>query len=119
MIGGAITVNGFTVISVRLPNNVSGGDLRTVATDIKNRLGDEAGVVALASENEGGKTPFIVGATKAAVARGIKAGDLVKTISGYVDGKGGGKPDMAQGSGANAEGLQAAFNALRDELEKA
>ncbi|KKO77215.1 alanine--tRNA ligase [Corynebacterium striatum] len=119
MIGGAITVNGFTVISVRLPNNVSGGDLRTVATDIKNRLGDEAGVVVLASENEGGKTPFIVGATKAAVARGIKAGDLVKTISGYVDGKGGGKPDMAQGSGANAEGLQAAFNALRDELEKA
>ncbi|OFT54325.1 alanine--tRNA ligase [Corynebacterium sp. HMSC06C06] len=119
MIGGATTVNGFTVISVRLPNNVSGGDLRTVATDIKNRLGDEAGVVVLASENEGGKTPFIVGATKAAVARGIKAGDLVKTISGYVDGKGGGKPDMAQGSGANAEGLQAAFNALRDELEKA
>ena len=119
MISGAITVNGFTVISVRLPNNVSGGDLRTVATDIKNRLGDEAGVVVLASENEGGKTPFIVGATKAAVARGIKAGDLVKTISGYVDGKGGGKPDMAQGSGANAEGLQAAFNALRDELEKA
>ncbi|MGN6018520.1 alanine--tRNA ligase [Corynebacterium striatum] len=119
MIGGAITVNGFTVISVRLPNNVSGGDLRTVAIDIKNRLGDEAGVVVLASENEGGKTPFIVGATKAAVARGIKAGDLVKTISGYVDGKGGGKPDMAQGSGANAEGLQAAFNALRDELEKA
>ena len=119
MIGGAITVNGFTVVSVRLPNNVSGGDLRTVATDIKNRLGDEAGVVVLASENEGGKTPFIVGATKAAVARGIKAGDLVKTISGYVDGKGGGKPDMAQGSGANAEGLQAAFNALRDELEKA
>lgn len=119
MIGGAITVNGFTVISVRLPNNVSGGDLRTVATDIKNRLGDEAGVVVLASENEGGKTPFTVGATKAAVARGIKAGDLVKTISGYVDGKGGGKPDMAQGSGANAEGLQAAFNALRDELEKA
>ena len=40
----------------------------------------------------------------------------MKTISGYVDGKGGGKPDMAQGSGADAAGLEAAFNAVRDEL---
>ena len=99
------------------PKGVNGGDLRTLASDIKNRLGDVAGVVVLASENEGGKLPFIVGATKAAIERGVKAGDLVKLVSGYVDGKGGGKPDMAQGSGANAEGLQAAFDAVRDELE--
>ena len=116
MIQGASEVNGFTVVSVKLPNGVNGGDLRTLASDIKNRLGDVAGIVALASENEGGKLPFIVGATKAANERGVKAGDLVKTISGYVDGKGGGKPDMAQGSGARPDGLQAAFDALRDEL---
>ena len=117
MISGATTVNGFTLVSVKLPNGVNGGDLRTLASDIKNRLGDAAGVVVLASENEGGKLPFIVGATKLAIERGVKAGDLVKVISGYVDGKGGGKPDMAQGSGANAEGLQQAFDAVRDELE--
>ncbi|MDK8763243.1 alanine--tRNA ligase [Corynebacterium sp. MSK218] len=116
MIAGATDVNGFSVISVKLPNGVNGGDLRTLASDIKNRLGDTAGIVVLASENEGGKMPFIVGATKAANERGVKAGDLVKTISGYVDGKGGGKPDMAQGSGADAAGLDAAFNAVRDEL---
>ncbi|TRX32853.1 alanine--tRNA ligase [Corynebacterium guaraldiae] len=117
MISGATTVNDFTLVSVKLPNGVNGGDLRTLASDIKNRLGDVAGVVVLASENEGGKLPFIVGATKPAVERGVKAGDFVKVISGYVDGKGGGKPDMAQGSGANAEGLQQAFDAVRDELE--
>ena len=116
MIQKASEVNGFTVVSVKLPNGVNGGDLRTLASDIKNRLGDVAGIVALASENEGGKLPFIVGATKATNERGVKAGDLVKTISGYVDGKGGGKPDMAQGSGARPDGLQAAFDALRDEL---
>ncbi|KHO29248.1 alanine--tRNA ligase [Corynebacterium minutissimum] len=116
MIAGATDINGFSVISVKLPNGVNGGDLRTLASDIKNRLGDAAGIVVLASENEGGKMPFIVGATKAANERGVKAGDLVKTISGYVDGKGGGKPDMAQGSGADAAGLEAAFNAVRDEL---
>ena len=116
MIAGATDINGFSVISVKLPDGVNGGDLRTLASDIKNRLGDAAGIVVLASENEGGKMPFIVGATKAANERGVKAGDLVKTISGYVDGKGGGKPDMAQGSGADAAGLEAAFNAVRDEL---
>ena len=117
MISTAKTVNDFRVVAVKLPKNVNGGDLRTLASDIKNRLGDVAGVVVLASENEGGKLPFIVGATKAAIERGVKAGDLVKLVSGYVDGKGGGKPDMAQGSGANAEGLQQAFDAVRDELE--
>ena len=116
MISTAKTVNDFRVVAVKLPKNVNGGDLRTLASDIKNRLGDVAGVVVLASENEGGKLPFIVGATKAAIERGVKAGDLVKLVSGYVDGKGGGKPDMAQGSGANAEGLQAAFDAVRNEL---
>ncbi|PCC82825.1 alanine--tRNA ligase [Corynebacterium accolens] len=119
MVNSAVEVNGFSVVATRLPNNVSGGDLRTVATDLKNRLGDKPGVVVLASENEGGKLPFIAGVTKAAIERGIKAGDLVKLFAGYIDGKGGGKPDMAQGSGANAAGLPAAFNALRDELEKA
>lgn len=119
MVNSAVEVNGFSLVATRLPNNVSGGDLRTVATDLKNRLGDKPGVVVLASENEGGKLPFIAGVTKAAIERGIKAGDLVKLFAGYIDGKGGGKPDMAQGSGANAAGLPAAFNALRDELEKA
>ena len=116
MIAGATDVNGFSVVAAKLPNGVNGGDLRTLASDIKNRLGDVAGIVALASENEGGKMPFIVAATKAANERGVKAGNLVKTISGYVDGKGGGKPDMAQGSGATPAGLDAAFNAVRDEL---
>ena len=117
MISGATIVNDFTVVSVKLPKGVNGGDLRTLASDIKNRLGEAAGVVVLASENDGGKLPFIVGVTKAAIERGVKAGDLVKVVSSYVDGKGGGKPDMAQGSGTNAEGLQQAFDAVRDELE--
>ncbi|OFN77727.1 alanine--tRNA ligase [Corynebacterium sp. HMSC074E01] len=117
MISTANTINDFTLVAAKLPKGVNGGDLRTLASDIKNRLGDVAAVVVLASENEGGKLPFIVGATKAANERGVKAGDLVKVVSGYVDGKGGGKPDMAQGSGANVEGLRQAFDAVRDELE--
>ncbi|WP_460490607.1 DHHA1 domain-containing protein, partial [Corynebacterium nasicanis] len=79
------------------------------------RLAGRPGVVVLASA-DGDKLPFIVGATQEAIELGAKSGDLVKLLSGYVDGRGGGKPDMAQGSGANAAGLDAGFHAVREEL---
>lgn len=105
----------FTVLTHRLPDGVSGGDLRTMATDLRGRLSGRPGVVVLASADDG-KVPFIVGATREAVELGVKSGDLVKLLSGYVDGRGGGKPDMAQGSGANPAGLDAGFHAVREEL---
>ncbi|AJE33302.1 alanyl-tRNA ligase [Corynebacterium humireducens NBRC 106098 = DSM 45392] len=111
----AVEAGQFTVLTHRLPDGVSGGDLRTVATDLRGRLAGKPGVVVLASA-DGGKLPFIVGATKEAIELGVKSGELVKLLSGYVDGRGGGKPDMAQGSGSNAEGLDAGFRAVREEL---
>ena len=111
----AVEAGQFTVLTHRLPDGVSGGDLRTVATDLRGRLAGKPGVVVLASV-DGGKLPFIVGATKEAIELGVKSGELVKLLSGYVDGRGGGKPDMAQGSGSNAEGLDAGFRAVREEL---
>ena len=44
----------------------------------------------------------------------IKAGDVVKEIAPLVAGRGGGKPDLAQGSGTDAAGIDAALNRLRD-----
>ncbi|QGU04713.1 alanine--tRNA ligase [Corynebacterium comes] len=115
LVSQATEVGKFTVLTHRLPDGVSGGDLRTAATDLRGRLSGKPGVVVLASADDG-KLPFIVGATKEAVELGVKSGDLVKLLSGYVDGRGGGKPDMAQGSGTNADGLEAGFRAVREEL---
>lgn len=112
----AVEINGFTVLTVQLPKGTAAGDLRTVATDLRGRLSEREGIVVLGSEDEKGKAPFIVGATKAAIARGVKSGDLVKLLGGYVDGRGGGKPDMAQGSGNDATGFKAGFEALKTEL---
>ncbi|MGD7001175.1 alanine--tRNA ligase [Corynebacterium halotolerans] len=112
----ATEVNGFTVLAVQLPKGTAAGDLRTVAADLRGRLGERDGVVVLGAEDDKGKAPFIVGATKSAVARGVKSGDLVKLLGGYVDGRGGGKPDMAQGSGADPAGFTAGFEAVKDEL---
>lgn len=61
--------------------------------------------------------PFVVGATKEAVARGVASGHLVGVFGSHVGGRGGGKPDMAQGSGNDASGLEAAFVAVVNELE--
>ena len=115
LIDRAVEAGRFTVLTHRLPDGVSGGDLRTVASDLRGRLAGRPGVVVLASADNG-KLPFIVGATREAVELGAKAGDLVKLLSGYVDGRGGGKPDMAQGSGSDADGLDAGFHAVREEL---
>ena len=110
------TVGATKLVAVQLAGGMNAGDLRTLASDLKGKLGSEQGVVVLATADESGKVPFVVAATSTAVDAGIKSGDLVKTLSGYVDGRGGGKPDMAQGSGSNAEGLQAGFNAIREQL---
>lgn len=115
-VSAAHEVNGFRVVAEVLPDGVNGGDLRTVATDIRNRMRDDAAVIVFGSNN-GGKFPFIVAATTAAVECGVKAGDLVKTFGQYVNGKGGGKPDMAQGSGATPDGAQAGFDAVKSVLE--
>ncbi|WP_296202607.1 alanine--tRNA ligase [uncultured Corynebacterium sp.] len=116
-VAAAREVNGFQTIMLRLPEGTDGNDLRTVATDLKNRLKDHDGVIALGAKN-GEKFSFIIATTPSAVERGVKAGDIVKLFGEYVDGRGGGKPDMAQGSGQLAEGAERGFDAVKDMLEK-
>lgn len=106
----------YELLAVQLPAGTAAGDLRTVAQTLKGRLAGKAAVVVV-SAIDGEKLPFVVAVTDEGQAQGAKAGDLVKLIGGYVDGRGGGKADMAQGSGAKASGWQAAVNAVREELK--
>ncbi|WP_314973927.1 DHHA1 domain-containing protein, partial [Corynebacterium matruchotii] len=108
--------NGIIVASAVLPDGTTAGDLRTLAADVKNHLAGEAGVVLLASSTSDGKVPFVVAATKEAIARGANAGTIVKTLNPYIDGRGGGKPDMAQGSGSNPDGLPEGLKAASDHI---
>ncbi|ALC06034.1 Alanine-tRNA ligase [Corynebacterium deserti GIMN1.010] len=109
-------IAGVTTLLLRVKDNTNAGDLRTIATTLKDKLGDREGVVVLASDNDG-KVPFVVAATKSAVARGAHAGNLVKLVGSYIDGRGGGKADLAQGSGTNIAGLESGFAAIRSEIE--
>ncbi len=60
--------------------------------------------------------PYAVAANPAAQDLGIRANDLVKQLALAVYGRGGGKPDLAQGSGKNPTGIDAALEAVRSEI---
>ena len=53
------------------------------------------------------------------VARGVSAGDLVRVAVGPLDGKGGGRPELAQGKGARREGIPEALDAIRSAVKEA
>jgi alanyl-tRNA synthetase len=93
------------------PGGLGGGDLRTLALDVRGRLpGDRPVVVLLASE-AGGKVSLVAALNPAAVERGLSAGDLIKAAAPAVGGRGGGKPDVAQGGGTDPAGIPAALQA--------
>ena len=86
--------------------------LREAADTLRDRLG--SGVVVLGAEREG-KAALIVAVTKDLSAK-IHAGNLIAAIVGHVEGRGGGRPDLAQAGGANPAGLPQALAAAREAL---
>jgi alanyl-tRNA synthetase len=109
---GADDVGGIAVVAAAVPEGVSGNDLRALASDVRGRLGARPGVVALFSATDG-KVSFVVATTSAARDRGLAAGKLVPAFAPAVGGRGGGKPDLAQGGGSDPSGVPAALDALR------
>jgi alanyl-tRNA synthetase len=70
-----------------------------------------SGVIALALD--GDEPQLFVTVSDDLVARGLAAGDLVRAAMGLLDGKGGGRPEMAQGKGSRRDGLPDALAAIR------
>ncbi|MEN3265737.1 alanine--tRNA ligase [Pseudonocardia sp.] len=112
---GAEDIDGVALVAVAAPDGVTGNDLRALASDVRGRLGSRPGVVALFS-GDGDKVSFVVATTAAARDRGLAAGGLIPAFAPAVGGRGGGKPDLAQGGGTNPTGIPAAVTALRSAL---
>ena len=115
---GAERVGKVRLVAQRMSGEMSAGDLRALVGDIRGKLGNEPAVVALIAEGEAGAVPYVVAANAAAQELGLKGNELVKALSAVVDGRGGGKPDLAQGSGKDASGIDAALDALRAEVAR-
>ncbi|MCT2263046.1 alanine--tRNA ligase [Dietzia cinnamea] len=117
LLASAEDLDGVRFLAHSAPGGAA-GDLRTLASDLKGRLGSDAGVVLLTAPSQD-KVPFVIAVTPAAQERGLRAGDLVKAISPALGARGGGKADMAQGAGTEPGGIDAAVSALRDAVRDA
>ena len=101
-------INGVKVLFVE--EDMESNKAKQLAFDLRDKI--DSGIVILVSKFEE-KCSYFVGVSKDYVASGIKAGDVVKKINAIVDGRGGGKPDFAQGGCPVNEKI----DTIKDELK--
>ncbi len=105
----AVDVGGLKVLAAAL-NGIDAKALRDSVDTLKDKLRDA--VIILAARNDG-KVQLVAGSAGAALAK-VKAGDLLGHIARQIGGKGGGRPDLAQGGGDDGPALDAALKAVPD-----
>ena len=115
---GAERIGNVRVVAQRMSSGMTAADLRSLVGDIRGKLGSDPAVVALIAEGESGTVPYAVAANPAAQDLGIYANELVKRLAVAVDGRGGGKADLAQGSGKDPTGIDAALDAVRAQIAR-
>lgn len=114
----AVREGDITVVAENLGSLASADDVRTLVTLVRERLGSDAVVVALAAE-VGGKAVAIAATNPAARERGIRAGALAREMAGILGGGGGGKDDLAQGGGTDVSAIQRALDGVRNAVAAA
>jgi alanyl-tRNA synthetase len=111
LVGQAKDVNGIKLLST-VVDGVSGKDLRDIADKLKDKLGSAVVVLAVVS---GDKVSLVAGVTKDLTDK-YQAGKILNHVAQQVGGKGGGRPDMAQGGGTQPENIESALSSVKDLL---
>lgn len=111
----AVDVAGLAVV-VHRAEGIGGGDVRTLALDVRSRL-DRAGAVVVAGVQDG-KVALVAAVNDAGRDRGVSANDLVRTVGELIGGRGGGKADVAQGGGSDATRLDEALALVPGEVAR-
>ena len=107
---GAHVVGGTQVITANVPD-ADANKLRQIGDSLRDKKSD---LVAVLSAVNDGKITFLAVCGKDAVAKGLKAGDLVKLVCTCCGGSGGGKPDSAMGGGKDLLKLDDALALVDD-----
>ena len=107
---GAREVGGLKVLTATL-NDAEAERLRKMGDFLRDK---DQRVVAVLSSVKDGKITFLCVCGKEAVAKGIKAGDIIKKVTSLCGGKGGGKPDSAMGGGSDVLKLDNALATVDD-----
>ena len=110
-IENAVEAAGYKLVTAEL-QGLEAADLRSVWDTVHQKI---AGPVAcvLGTVTEKGTPALMAAASDDAVAAGFHAGNVIKQIAGLVDGRGGGRPNMAQAGGKNAAGIADALAAAK------
>jgi alanyl-tRNA synthetase len=112
---GAAKIGPVNVVAHRA-DGAGGGDVRTLALDVRGRLPQgEPGVVVIIGAADG-KVAVVAAVNDEARARGLSANDLVRAVGPLVGGKGGGKDDVAQGGGTDASRIDEALAVVAAEV---
>ena len=119
--GGDLTASAERIGAVDLVaaavDGVPTKELRGLVQDVVARLGHERGAVVALAGAEGGKVALVVATNERARELTLDAGALLRAGLAHVDGRGGGKADIAQGGGTKPEGIADAIDAIRKEIE--
>lgn len=106
-------INGFKVLATEVEVS-NAKEIRQTMDDFKSKQQDA--IIILAS-NLGDKVSLIATVPKEQTDS-IKAGDIIKNMAPIVGGKGGGRPDMAQGGGTQPENISEALRFIKDYIKK-
>jgi alanyl-tRNA synthetase len=106
-------VDGVKVLSQQV-NADSPKNLRVMLDNLRDQI--KSGVIVLGAEAEDGKAMLICGVTKDLTDK-YHAGEIIKNLSAKVGGKGGGRPDMAQGGGPKSGALVEALASVEALVE--
>ncbi len=108
-------VAGVAYVGIEAPAGTSADLVRSLAFDIRGRLAADRPAVVLVAAG-GARVALVCAVNDAGRARGLSANDLLRTAAVAVDGKGGGRDDVAQGGGANPAGIPEALRRAEQHL---
>ncbi len=108
-------INNFNVLILDVKDQ-DGSSLKSYAETLRNKLEDS---IVFLTSNANDKLTLVCACSKTAIQAGIKAGDLVKKAAEITDGKGGGRPDIAQAGGKDVSKLPEAISAIKEVIKNA
>jgi alanyl-tRNA synthetase len=108
----AADVNGVRLISLRV-DGADAGDVRTMALNLRSRVSQELPGAAVLIGVKDGRVSVVAATNDRARDRGVKANEVLAAVMPLVEGRGGGKDDVAQGGGSDASRIDEALAAAR------
>jgi alanyl-tRNA synthetase len=118
MAADARDVGGVNLVAHRV-DGAGGGDVRTLALDVRGRLpqGQPGAVVVIGVAD--GKVSVVAAVNDEGQAAGVNANDLIRAVGPLLGGKGGGKGDVAQGGGSDSSRVDEALAVVESEVRRA